>query len=112
MAAAAEIELDPVITGLDRPVAITHAGDGSDRLFITLVAGQILIFDGRQVLAQPFLDIRPIVVSGGGRGLFSVAFHPDYTTNGLLLVDYTDLNGDTVIVRYSVSANPADRRSF
>jgi len=104
--AALEIDLTLVISGLDRPVAITHAGDGSDRLFITLLGGQIVIYDGRQVLAQPFLDIRTLVTSGGERGLFSVAFHPNYANNGLLYVDYTDLNGNTVIARYSVSADP------
>jgi len=104
--AAFEIELEPVIAGLDRPVAITHAGDGSGRLFITLLGGQILIFDGRQVLAQPFLDISSLITVGGERGLFSVAFHPDYTNNGWLFVDYTDLNGNTTIARYSVSTNP------
>jgi glucose/arabinose dehydrogenase len=104
--AAPEIKLEPVITGLDQPVAITNAADGSDRLFITLVTGQILIFDGQQVLARPFLDISPLITVGGERGLFSVAFHPDYINTGLLYVDYTDLNGNTVIARYSVSADP------
>jgi glucose/arabinose dehydrogenase len=107
VAAAPEIELAPLITGLDRPVAITHAGDGSNRIFLTLLAGQILIFNGQQVLGQPFLDITSLVTSGGERGLFSVAFHPDYAANGFLFVDYTDLNGDSVIARYSVSADPA-----
>ena len=104
--AAAGIELEPVITGLDRPVAITNAGDGSDRLFITLLGGQIRIFDGQQILAQPFLDISSLVTSGGEQGLFSVAFHPDYANNGWLYVDYTDLNGNTVIASYSISADP------
>jgi len=104
--AAFEIKLNLVVSGLDRPVAVTHAGDGSDRIFITLLGGQILIFDGQQVLAQPFLDIRALVASGGERGLLSVAFHPDYGSNGLLYVDYTDLSGNTVIARYSVSADP------
>ena len=62
--AAADIELESVITGLHRPVAITHAGDGSDRPFITLLGGQIVIYDGRQVMNQPFLDIRALVTSG------------------------------------------------
>ena len=104
--AVPEIELEPVVTGLDRPVAITHAGDGSGRLFITLLGGQIVIYDGGQVLAQPFLDIGALVTSGGERGLLSVTFHPDYRANGLLFVDYTDLNGNTVVARYSVSADP------
>jgi hypothetical protein len=41
--AAPEIQIEAVITGLDNPVAITHAGDGSGRLFITQLSGQILM---------------------------------------------------------------------
>ena len=104
--AAAEIQIEAVITGLDNPVSITHAGDGSARLFITQLSGQILIFDGSQILPQPFLDIGSLVSTGGERGLFSVSFHPEYTNNGFLFVNYTDINGDTVVARYSVSADP------
>jgi glucose/arabinose dehydrogenase len=104
--AASEIQIEAVITGLDNPVAITHAGDGSGRLFITQLAGQILIFDGNQILPEPFLDIGALVSAGSERGLFSVSFHPDYTNNGFLFVNYSDINGDTVVARYSVSADP------
>jgi len=111
--AASEIQIEAVITGLDNPVAITHAGDGSGRLFITQLAGQILIFDGNQILPEPFLDIGALVSAGSERGLFSVSFHPDYTNNGFLFVNYTDINGDTAVARYSVSAEPnvVDRSS-
>ena len=61
--ASLEIELTLVVSGLDRPVAISHAADGSGRLFITLLSGRIVIYDGRQVLAQPFLDIRALAFS-------------------------------------------------
>jgi glucose/arabinose dehydrogenase len=104
--AAPRIKLKPLITGLDSPVAVTHAGDGSGRIFITLLVGQIFIFDSEQILTEPFLDIESLISTGGERGLFSVAFHPNYTNNGFLFVNYTDINGDTVIARYSVSADP------
>ena len=104
--ATADIQLEAVITGLVNPVAIAHAGDGSGRLFITQLSGQILIFDGDRILPQPFLDLGSLVSTGGERGLFSVAFHPEYPNNGFLFVNYTDTNGDTVVARYSVSADP------
>ncbi|MEE8523494.1 MAG: PQQ-dependent sugar dehydrogenase [Thermoanaerobaculia bacterium] len=99
-------DVDAVImaTGLSAPVAITHAGDG--RLFITLQAGQIVIFENGQVRPQPFLDIRNRVGSGGERGLLSTAFHPRYAQNGFFYVDYTNLAGTTVVARYRVSADP------
>jgi glucose/arabinose dehydrogenase len=49
---------------------------------------------------QPFLDIRSRVRSGGEQGLLSLAFDPRYEQNHFFYVDYTDLNGDTHVVRY------------
>jgi hypothetical protein len=91
--------LQPVASGLDMPVALTHAGD--ERLFVTLQRGQIVIL-GR---STPFLDIRPLVSCCGERGLLSVAFHPHYRDNGYFFVDYTNTAGNTVIARYSVSSD-------
>jgi hypothetical protein len=104
--AASELTVEPIVTNLARPVAITHAGDGSGRLFIVLQAGQILIYDGAQVLPVPFLDISSLVSTGGERGLLSAAFHPNYPTNAFFYVNYTDTGGDTVIARYGVSEDP------
>ena len=104
--AAVNIKAEPVVTGLANPVDITHAGDGSDRLFITLQAGRIVIYDGVQILATPFLDISGLVSSGGERGLLGLAFHPNYASNGFFYVNYTDAAGDNVIARYSVSGDP------
>ncbi len=103
----AQIVLEPLVAGLPGPpVAITHAGDGSGRLFLTLQSGQVRVFDGGQLLPTPFLDIRRRISNGGERGLLSVAFHPDYGANGLFYVYYTNLEGSIVIAQYSVSANP------
>ena len=100
-----EITTELVATGVPNVTSITHAGDGSGRLFMTQQAGQIVIFDGSQVLPQPFLDIDPLVSSSGERGLLSVAFHPNYSANGFFYVNYTDTGGDTVVARYSVSGD-------
>ena len=105
-----------IAANLAHPDGITHAGDGSGRVFITLQDGKILIWDGTQVLPTPFLDIDTIVNSNGTeRGLLGLAFHPDYESNGYFYVDYTDTTGgDTVIARYRVSAtdpNVADPTS-
>jgi len=107
---AIAIKAEPVITGLSSPVDITHAGDGSGRLFIALQVGKIVIFDGMQILSPPFLDITSLVSSGGERGLLGAAFHPDYDPdrggNGFFYVSYTDNTGASVIARYSVSSDP------
>jgi glucose/arabinose dehydrogenase len=99
----------PVVTGLDAPVGVTNAGDGSGRLFILEQAGVIRIFQNGNLLPTPFLDIRNRVLSGGERGLLGLAFHPQYAQNGYFYINYTNLQGNTVIARYQVSANDPNR---
>src|SRR5439155_12573247 len=82
-------KLTRVAAGLKSPVYVTNAGDGSGRLFIVEQAGRILVAKDGRVLPTPFLDIRSLVASGGERGLLSIAFHPDFATNGVFVVDYT-----------------------
>lgn len=99
------LTLEPVASGLDSPVAVTHAGD--ERLFVTLQDGRVVILDGdRRLLAEPFLDIRGRVLDGGERGLLSIAFHPAYAVNGRFFAAYTDNSGTVVIARFSVSGDP------
>jgi glucose/arabinose dehydrogenase len=94
----------PVVTGLDRPIGITNAGDGSGILYVIEKAGVIRMIQNGQLLPDPFLDIRNLVKSlGGEQGLLGIAFHPNYSQNGFYYVDYTDLNGNTVITRFSKS---------
>jgi len=109
-----QIELQQLATGFTRPVYLTHAGDGSGRLFVVEQSGIIKIIRNGQTLATPFLDIRDRVESGGEKGLLSVAFHPKYRENGRFFVNYTARkNGvlKSVIAEYRVSSNPdiADR---
>src|SRR3989475_12117120 len=95
--------LTRVAVGLKSPVYVTNARDGSGRLFIVEQAGRILVMEDGRVLPTPFLDIRSLVVSGGERGLLSVAFYPDFATNGAFVVDYTPPTcpvGDNVIARH------------
>ena len=97
-----------VASGFAQPLQVTHAGDGSNRLFVVEQPGRILIVEGSSVLPTPFLDIRSLVETAGSeQGLLGLAFHPDYASNGLFYVDYTQAgDGATVIARYSVSSDP------
>ncbi len=100
-----DLELVELVPGLSNLVAITHAGD--ERLFLSHQSGQVRIFDGAQVLPTPFLDLTALVGSGFEQGLLSIAFHPDYATNGFFFVFYSDTVDDPVIARYEVmSGNP------
>jgi glucose/arabinose dehydrogenase len=96
------------------PVAIRHAGDGSNRLFVVQQPGVISILDPATgtVAPTPYLDIQAQVASGGEQGLLGLAFHPDYTNNGHFYVDYTYDPGPgadrTRVERYTVSAGDPD----
>ena len=106
------LAVEQVASGLDQPVYLT-APAGDPRLFIVEQPGRIRVVENARLLDKPFLDIVNKVRSGGEQGLLSVAFHPQYRSNGLLFVNYTDNNRDTRIERYTVSAdrNVADPRS-
>jgi len=106
-----QIQLQLLVAGLAQPVYITHAGDGSGRLFIVEQGGVIRIFKNGSLLTTPFLNITSRVISGGEQGLLSVAFHPNYETNGRFFVNYTapggGAAGQSIIAEYRVSAaNP------
>jgi glucose/arabinose dehydrogenase len=92
--------LVPVASGLEAPLFATHAGDGSDRLYVVEQTGAIRIVEDGGVRAQPFLDLGDDIVAGGEQGLLGLAFHPGYPRNGRLFVNYTDLRGDTVVAEY------------
>jgi glucose/arabinose dehydrogenase len=103
------ITLKPFVSGLEAPLAIVNAGDGSNRLFVAEQGGRIQVIRNGQVAATPFLDIASEITSGGERGLLGVAFHPDYPRDGRVFVDYTDTNGDTQVSSFTVSATDPDR---
>jgi glucose/arabinose dehydrogenase len=98
-----------IITGLVAPVGIVDPADGTERLFIIEQAGRILIWQQGSLLSRPFLDITDRVgTNGSERGLLGLAFHPQYAENGHLYVNYTDLQGNTVIARFNVSPDDPD----
>ena len=94
------------IATVSRPTHITHAGDGSKRLFIAEQEGRIMVVRDGVLLKEPFLDIRERVSCCGERGLLSVAFPPGYRDKRYFYVNYTNRSGDTVIARYRASSDP------
>jgi len=110
-----ELALEEVVAGLEAPVGLVSP-PGDDRLFVLeRFAGTIRIVEGGQVADEPFLDVRDRLVANGEdepeemaeRGLLSLAFHPDYATNGRFFVYYADLSGQPVLLEYRVSDDPA-----
>jgi glucose/arabinose dehydrogenase len=100
------IRLDVVLSGFVHPVQVTHAGNGSGDRYVVERRGVIQRLTGNPLTASLFLDITSLVRSvGGEQGLLGLAFHPAYASNGYLYVNYTDLGGNTVIARYTASAD-------
>lgn len=97
------IGLQTYVTGLSNAVEITHCGDA--RMFVVQKSGQIRIIQNNALVTTPFLDISSLTVNSGEQGFLGLAFHPNYATNGQFFVNYTNLAGDTVIARYTVSSS-------
>lgn len=103
------IALAPVVSGgLRHPTYVTHARDGSGRLFVLEQPGRIRIIKNGRLLETPFLDItRRVRSSGAEQGLLGLAFHPAYPKNGRYFINYTrEPDGATVVAEYHVSENP------
>jgi len=87
------------------PVYLTAAPGDTQRLFVVEQNGRVLVLHHDTVQSRPFLDIRGQIAAGGERGLLSLAFDPQYDTNGRFFVYFTDSNGNIRIVRYNVSSD-------
>lgn len=107
-AKAQTVALQSFATGFSSAVEITHPV-GDSRLFVVQKGGIIKIVSPAGVVnATPFLTIPAASLgTANEQGLLGLAFHPNYATNGYFYVNYTRSgDGDTVIARYSVSADP------
>jgi len=109
------MSLVQIASGLNQPIGVVNAGDGSARLFVIEQAGVIRILNSGtgSLNATPFLDISTQIDSGGNeQGLLGLVFHPDYASNGYFYVNYTRDPGPgqdlTVIARFTVSAENPD----
>ncbi|HEX6987622.1 MAG TPA: family 16 glycoside hydrolase, partial [Planctomycetaceae bacterium] len=105
-----------------RPICITHAGDGTGRMFVGTQDGVIHVFDGKPdaKATKVFLDIEEKVADWTGpganeEGFLGLAFHPKYEENGRFFVYYTPEPGlKSVVSEFRVSdddPNKADPAS-
>jgi hypothetical protein len=97
------IAYNPVISSLTQPVDVVNARDGSNRIFVVEQGGVIKVFSSTYVSLGTFLTVTG-VSTGGEQGLLSLAFHPNYASNGFFWVYYTNSNGDLEVSRYKVSS--------
>ena len=100
-------------SGLEAPVFATGAPGEPGRLYVVEQIGRIRVVEGGDVLPEPFLDLVGDIAYGGEQGLLSMAFHPDYETNRLFYVNFTDPEGNTRVKEYRAGgAQPVETREL
>lgn len=110
------IDLQPFISHtFENPVFVTPFPGDPARFTVVEQEGRLLsILDGK-VQEDPFLNIGEKLSTGGERGLLGLAFHPHFSSNGRLFVNYTrKSDGATVVAEYQAPppshiANPDER---
>ncbi|MHB1921494.1 MAG: PQQ-dependent sugar dehydrogenase [Chitinophagaceae bacterium] len=95
------VRLQLVTHQVEFPVALVASPDGSRRSFVCELSGKIWILEKDSLLPQPFLDLSAKVVTRhphfDEKGLYSIAFPPEFATNGKFYVYYdapADRKGD------------------
>jgi glucose/arabinose dehydrogenase len=105
------LALEPFATGLDAPIGIANAGDGSGRLFVNERGGRVRVVDADGTLRpEPFVDLSSVVTAGGEQGLLGLAFHPDFPANRRVFVYYTRA-GDAADTLAELTADPDGARA-
>ena len=100
IASAQTIALEVFAEDFESPTEIVNAGD--NRLFVVEQSGHIRIVNPDGTTNETdFLDVSSLISFSEERGLLGLAFHPNYAVNGYFYIDYTDVDGNTVIARYT-----------
>ena len=99
-----------------RPITVTHAGDGTNRVFVPEQRGKIYAFANDQNAEQTttYLDITSKVSYNDKtdeEGLLGLAFHPKYKENGHFFVYYTNKATPhrNIVAGYRVSKDDPNR---
>jgi glucose/arabinose dehydrogenase len=99
------LRLEQVASGLEAPLYLTGPPGEPGRLYVVEQGGRIVVVERGRLRSEPFLDIQDEVVAGGEQGLLGLAFHPEYESNRLLYVHFTNVDGDTRVVEYRATRN-------
>lgn len=102
--ALATLSLQPFASGFSRPVSM-YQHPTVDGAFVVLQQDGAIRVVQNGVVTGTFLTVA-VGSSSGERGLFSLAFDPDFETTGRFWVNHTNASGTTVIARYTVSSDP------
>jgi glucose/arabinose dehydrogenase len=92
------MRLELAWSGFEQPLYLTHAHDGSERVFVVEKGGRVIAIspDGSR---STYLDVSDAVSTNSERGLLSIAFSPRAAADARVYLDYTDRDGTTVVSR-------------
>ena len=103
------------VGGFESPVDVVSTPSQPTRLYVVEQRGTIRVVERRKVKSGFLLDLRGQVSGGNEQGLLGLAFDPKYARNRFLYVNYTDVDGDTRVVRYrtkGLRVVPGSRREL
>ena len=89
-------------SGFSAPIAFIQDPVSSNVQYVVEQEGRIRVVRDGSVLPADFLNLTPIVLSGGERGLLGMAFAP--ADSNKIYVNFTNLQGNTVIARFRRSS--------
>ncbi len=99
-----------------RPIVITHAGDGTNRVFIASQFGKVYVMPNNPEVRDPavFMDIEKQVMykdRENEEGFLGMAFHPKFKENGHVFVYYTTRREPrlSVVSRFTVSKDDPNK---
>lgn len=115
-----DVKLVPAFAKLDppivRPIVLTHAGDGSNRVFVASQLGKVWVFPNKPDVeeAELFFDWQPKTTykdNENEEGFLGMCFHPKYKENGQFFVYYTTREAPhvSVVSRFRVSKDDSDK---
>jgi len=111
---ASTVSVRRLASDFNQPLFVTGSGDGSGRLLVIEKTGLIRILDPATgaINPVPLLDLSTSITTDGERGLLGLALAPDFADSGQFYVNVTNLEGDTEIRRYELSAADPDQASL
>lgn len=105
--AAGQLRATAAVQGLSQPLAFVQDPSDSTVQYVVEQGGRIRVIHAGSLVGEDFLNLSASISAGGERGLLGLAFPPDYGSTGRFFVNFTDVNGDTVVARFIRSARNA-----
>src|SRR5262245_14770768 len=103
--AAAELRSSVYAGGFSAPLEFVQDPTDPAVQYVVEQGGLIRIVRSGVVQPWNFLDLSAAITSGGERGLLGMAFAPDYAASRRVFLNFTDLNGNTVVARFLTDSN-------